>query len=291
MKSFAKKSSIFFLFFVLFFTLLNLSYLGILVLTDYDFIKRYESLRLSNPKYDLLVLGNSLPEYGFDTEFLTSKGINSYNLAIIGNSCRSSYVQLNEYLQQNSHRPKYVLHCIASWSESFENDGIHPIIEFSMDNHVYGISDIPIMKFRWFGVEILKKIISSKHRKTNVSHGQVKSPKVVPDHTDYKTHQIDIEKIEDSYWIGEIARLCNENEIEIIVIEMPGIKEEQNISDIGPNALNFKNGHSAILYNFNSQDFCMFMNSDLDWCGMSHLSQFGAESFTNEVLLTNLFDN
>ena len=69
------------MFFTLFFILINLFYFGIIASTDWDFKKRLESLRFDNPDFELLVIGNSFPGYGIDTEFLTSHGIKSYNLS------------------------------------------------------------------------------------------------------------------------------------------------------------------------------------------------------------------
>ncbi len=73
MKKFAKESLFFLLFFVAFFLLINFLYLIIIVSTDWDFRKRIEALKLGNPVYELLVLGNSFPEYGIDNELLTRK--------------------------------------------------------------------------------------------------------------------------------------------------------------------------------------------------------------------------
>jgi hypothetical protein len=280
MKKFAIKSLLFLLYFLFFFVVVNFLYLGIIALTDWDFRKRIEALKFDNPDFELLVLGNSLPEYGVDTELLTLLGIKSYNMAIIGNSDETSYIQLNEYLTKYSKMPKYVIFGIASYSNPFYNKGIQPVVEFTMKDHEYDWNDIPVSKFRWFGVEILKKIISSDYRKTKISYGQIKTPKVVADKSLFKVSYLDILKIESAYWIGEVAKLCNQKGIELIIIEMPGQKENQNLSDIGPYKLNFYNGYPATLFNLNSRNFCVILDPDEDWCGMSHLSQYGANRIT-----------
>jgi hypothetical protein len=206
MRKFAKKSLIFILYFILFFVLINILYLGIIALTDWDFRKRIEALTFKDPDFELLVLGNSLPEYGIDTELLTSHGIKAYNLAIIGNSDETSYIQLQEYLANYPTKPRYVLYGIASYSDPFYNKGIQPVVEFTMKGHKYRWNDIPVSKFRWFGVEILKKIISRNHRHTTISYGQIKTPKIVPDNTTYQDQHLDTHRIESSYWIGEVAK-------------------------------------------------------------------------------------
>ena len=42
------------------------------------------------------------------------------------------------------------------------------MVEFTMKGHKYTINDIPIFKFKWLGVDILKKIVSSTYRNTEV---------------------------------------------------------------------------------------------------------------------------
>lgn len=284
MKKFVKKVLFFSLFFLLFFIFLNSVFLGILVLTDWDFRKRIESLNFVNPDFELLVLGSSLPEYGIDTELLSAELIKSYNLSLIGNPVRSSFIQLNEYLTKYSKKPKYVLLGFNSSLEGFDSDLNQPIVEFTMKPHNFDIHDIPIIKFRWFGVDFLKKVLSNGHRKTRISFGQIKSLRVKSDKSNYNELNLDLEKYDSSYWFGEIARLCSQNGIKLIIIEMPGERGIQNQTEIGPYTLNFGNGHSAILYNFNNQEFCSIFNVNEDWVGISHFNEIGARKFTKELL-------
>jgi hypothetical protein len=284
MKKFARKSLLFTLFFTLFFVLINSIYLGIIALTDWDFMKRLESLRFDNPDFELLVIGNSFPEYGIDSEFLTSKGIKSYNLGIVGSSDETSYIQLNEYLTRYKQKPNYVLLGVNSYLDPFNNVGIEPIVDFTMKGHKYSFNDVPLIKFKWLGVEIIKKILSSKHRSAKLSYGQVKFQKATTDHTSFNETYLDINKVESSYWIGEFVKLCTQSGIKLVIIEMPGLKETQNLSEVGPYPLKFKNGYSATMYNFNSQVFCEIFDIDKDWVGRSHLNETGAAKFTKELL-------
>jgi hypothetical protein len=284
MKKFAGRLFVFGLFFVLFFILINFFYLVIIAFTDWDFIKRLEFLKFDNPDFELLVFGNSFSEYGIDTELLNSQGIKSYNMALVGSSHQTSYIQLNEYLAKCSKRPQYVLLCINSFEYTFNNAGIQPIVEFTMKDHVYGVNDIPVSKFRWLGLEFLKKIVNSKYRKVKINYGQIKYPFVTSDNSDFKELYLNTQKIESSHWIGEIAKFCNQNGLELIIAEMPGMKETQNLSEIGPYILHFNNGFSAVLYNFGSRDFCKFIDARKDWGGMSHFNQFGAAKFTKELI-------
>jgi hypothetical protein len=254
------------------------------MLTDWDFKKRIESMKFENPDFELLVLGNSFPEYGVDTELMTANGIKSYNLGIVGSSDETSFIQLKEYLTNYSTKPHHVLFCIASNTDPFYNKGIEPIVEFTMKNQVVNLKDIPISKFRWLGVEVLKKICSERHRKTKTTFGQIKSPKITPDNSDYKQLHLDIKKIESTVWIGEIAKLCKNKGIELTIIEMPGMRDTQNLTEIGPYTLKFKNGFDAVLYNFNYQGFCTIFDPATDWGGLSHLNQVGAAKFTKELI-------
>ena len=284
MKKFTKKLLSFLLFFLMVFTVLNMLYLLVLAITDWDFRKRIEALRFENPGFELLVLGNSRAEYGVDTELLTSSGIKSYNLSLIGNSERTCYIQLNEYLSKHTVKPGYVFVVLNSTLDEIDRSGIQPIVEFTMAGHKYGINDIPVSKFRWFSVEVLKKMVSKRFRITEITYGQVKSLGRIPDNSDYKENYLDIKKYESSYWIGEIARLCIINGIEIKIVEIPAVKESQNLSDSGPYKLDFKNGYSTQLYNFNSRDFCSIIDPENDWGGLSHLNKSGSAKFTKVLL-------
>lgn len=268
------------------FIVINVLYLALLVYTDWNFKKRIESLSFKNPGYELLVLGNSLAMDGFDTELLTSYGLKSYNLAIGGSSIKTNYVQLNEYLTKNEKKPKYVILGLGSYMSSSEDGTVHPIVEFTMGGHRFTRNDLPIVKFQWLGVEFAKKIISSNHRNARLSYGQLKFQKKVPDSTKYTNRALNIKYYQNSYYIAEIAKICIENGIEFIIIEMPGYFNTQNQSEIGPTELSLENGCMVNLYNFNSKDFCEMFNSDEDWIGNSHLNEYGAVKFTKEVFKT-----
>lgn len=285
MKKFLKKSLRFSLFFALSFIIVNFFYLVIIAATDWDFSKRLESLKFINPDFELLVMGNSFPVYGIDTELLTSQGIKSYNLGLVGNSVKTCYFQLNEYLTKYSKRPQYVLLGLNSLlDDPWDSDGIEPIVEFTMKGHKYCMKDVPILKFKWLGKEVLKKIFSDTHRKTKIIYGQIKYPKITPDKTNYKKLYLDIQKFESSNWIGEIVKLCSQNGIEIKIVNMPGFRETQNLSEIGPYKLYFNNGYSAVLYNFNGQDFCKKFDAVKDWSGISHFNEIGASKLTEDLV-------
>lgn len=286
MKNFIIKSFIFTCFFACFFVLINIIYIVIIASTDFNFIKRFEALKFDNPDFELLVLGASLPQDGIDTELLTLSGIKSYNTTIDGSTIRTDYVQLKEYLTKYAKRPKVVLLGVNSFLDPLKDEGIHPIVEVTMKDYQFRLKDAPVLKFKWLGFEFLKKIVSKKHRNAKLSYGQLKFQKTNPDNTTYSDKYINIKIFESSHWIGEIAKLCNQYGIDLIILEMPGFKETQNLSKPGPFKLSFNNGCSANLYNFNSRLFCKIFNPDKDWIGNSHLNEFGAKKFTEELINT-----
>lgn len=287
MKKIVYKIAVFLIFFLLFSVILNSVFLAVIASTDWDFMKRRQSLNFENPEFELLVLGASMSEYAFDTEALTSSGVKSFNLSLVGNSVKTAYVQISEYLSMYQIRPTIVILGVNSFLEDFDGEGIQPVVEFTMKGHKYGIKDIPITKFNWAGMELLKKAVLSEYRKTTVTFGHKKSIKTIPDNSGYESKYLELKKYESALWINKIAELCNSYEIEFVIIDLPGVKETQNDSSIGPYAINFGDGSEAILFNLNSREFCNFIDYDKDWAGLSHFNKFGAKRFTEKLI--NIF--
>jgi len=283
MKSFLIKAGWFLGFFTLFFVLVNFIYLGAIKKTDFDFRKRLESTRFVEPDFELLVLGASTSLDAFNTELLNEKGIKSYNLALGGSTIRTNLVQLNDYIDMYSKKPRYVLLGLNSPMQDFDNDLIHPIVEVTQEDHEYRIEDVPILKFKWLGFEFLKKVVSKSHRTLEIVYGQIQVPWTVPDFSSYVDQYLDLGKFESSYWLKELATLCHKHEMELIVLEMPGFRSTQNLSEKGPYTISFNSGTSTEIYNLNSREFCEIFDSDGDWLANSHLNQFGAIKFTEEV--------
>jgi hypothetical protein len=81
-----------------------------------------------------------------------------------------------------------------------------------------------------------------------------------------------------------MAYLCSQNNIDFIIIELPGVNETQNRSAIGPYNLVVNDQDSVVLYNFNSYEFCRFIDPEKDWAGLSHLNKYGAMKFTKRLI-------
>lgn len=282
---FAKKILWFLAFFVLFTLLINTLFLVLIASTDWDFLKRRESLTFDNPDFELLVLGTSLAEYGIDTQYLTRSGIKSYNMAFVGSSIRTSFIQLDEYISNFPNRPQFVLLGMNSYLERFGSNGIQPVVEFTMKGHRYGAKDLPISKFNWAGLELIKRLLRRSYRETYVSLGQKKCAYYEPDLSVWKENELNLQEYETAKWISEISGLCADNGMKLILIEMPGVRETQNASQVGPYKIKYDKGGEALLFNFNNKEFCDFINNETDWAGLSHFNKFGAEKFTSELLV------
>lgn len=285
MKKLLLRSISFTFFFIIFFSLVNAIFFLTIALTDWDWKKRIESLRFENPDYEILVLGSSLTQYDVDTEFLSSQGLKSYNFALVGNTVRGSYIQLHEYLTKYSQKPQCVIFGGNSYMEKLDGEKIQPVVEYTMKGYKYRLDDFPLLRFtKWFGGEILKKVFSRKHRQTIVSYGQIKREKITPDNTQFSSKYLDINLYQSSHWMSEIVKLCNREGIEIVLVEVPGVNETQNVSDVGPYILTYDNKYTAKLYNLNSRDFCSFIDPAKDWVGDSHFNPEGARKFTEKLL-------
>jgi hypothetical protein len=274
----------FVIFFIFFSILLNSVYIIVIMTTDWDFRKRIETLKFDNPDFDILILGSSLAQYGIDTELMTSNGIKSYNMALVGNSIKTCYIQLNEYINRYATKPRFVILAANSYLEEFNQEGIHPVVEFTMKNQEIDFKDIPLSKFRWQGTELFKKAFSGEYRKGYVSLGQLRRYKTVRDDSDYKRLDLDFEKYKSAKWLGKMAQLCNKEQIELIIIEMPGVNETRNSNNTGPFQIVFSNNFSSIIYNMNSVEFCKYIDPQTDWVGLSHLNNIGAAKFTMEII-------
>jgi hypothetical protein len=153
-----------------------------------------------------------------------------------------------------------------------------------MDGHEFGIEDIPISKFRWLGFEVFKRLISKDHRRARLVQGQLRIQKTVGDRTKYKDQELNLQMFESSYWLGELARLCADNSIQLFIVEMPGYRETLNQSGLGPHTITFKNDYKAKVYNFAAKEISDAFDPEGDWVANSHLNQKGAVTFTQMLV-------
>ena len=104
MKKYLQKSALAFLLLVV------INVVAFFVLTAFNPVikKVRESSNFKNKQYELLVFGNSMALDGFDCDYLSQKGIDSYNFATGGSHMSSSLTQLKEYLKFNQ-KPKIII--------------------------------------------------------------------------------------------------------------------------------------------------------------------------------------
>ncbi|MEM8907228.1 MAG: hypothetical protein AAGD05_05215 [Bacteroidota bacterium] len=229
------------------------------------------------------MIGNSLAMDGIDTEYLSEQGLSAYNLAIGGASIKTSGVQLSEYLAQAERKPKVVLLGLSSCiDQDFDHSGINPIVDFTRNNHAYSWRDIPMIRFRWLAIALLKKVVSPAHRDARVVAGQLKIKRRSVDRSNYSSKRPSIwsaDSYRQSTMLNHVAQLCQSQDIPLIAIEMPGFKKTQNDIPLGPYSID----PAFQLYNFNNRHFCETFDAPTDWLGDNHLNEQGARRFTEHL--------
>jgi hypothetical protein len=277
------------------FALTNFLYIEVLKKTDWSLSKVYKILHFEDKDFDYLFLGASLTLDGIDAQYLTNKGIDSYNFGTQGTSIRSSYIQLNHYLKNNK-KPEVVLLGVGSLSKSYKDYNNEftisvPYQYFYFDNKL-SFENLPMVKFRGLAIENLKQVVSKEHREAEFVRGQLRIKKKVPDNTKYK-QKLDSE-IHVSYYEGashlfKIDSVCKKNDIKFLVLEMPGFKKTQNLIPVGPHKLWDETHDTIVLYNLNNKDLVSeLIDSKNDWLGNSHLNQYGAKKLTKYIYDTIL---
>lgn len=282
MKKFIKKVALFLLLFIT----INIFYLIIIQKIDWNYSKRIEALNMDDPKYDVLVLGNSLAMDGIDAKYLSNNGYSSYSIAIGGSSLKTNYIQLQDYLSLYKHKPKIVILGLGSYINNLQSEGnINPIVDFTMINkNNYTTDDIPVIKFKWLFKENLKKIFSKTHRDAIIVNGQLRFSKSVPDNTNMtKENNFPIDEYMYSKGLKSIINICNANDIKLVVLEMPGFKKTRHETQHKCYVID-KEFNNGFLYDFNYGELGESFNDKEDWIGNSHLNDKGARKFTKYLL-------
>lgn len=263
---------------------INIIYLFVIQKTDWNYKKRLEALNFKKPTFDLLVFGNSLTMDGVDTDYLTKHNYNSYNMSIGGATIKTSYIQLKEYLESYSYKPKYVIYGMGSYIDYGKIEQVHPIVEFTKKNKNYTIGDIPMLRFKWTFKELLRKIISKKHREAKIVKGQLRFEKLTIDQTKLNTkNQFSLKKYTESKYIKKLIDICNLNNIKLILVEMPGSKSVRHLKEFDCMVLDSKN-QNGILFDFNTIDYGRSYDTKKYWISNHHLNAVGARKFTKDLI-------
>lgn len=232
----------------------------------------------------MLIIGNSFAMDGFDAELITENGISAYNLAISGASLKTNMLQLKEYLTTNPIKPKYVILGVGSYFKYFGNDDIHPIVDFTSVDKKYGIKDLPLIRFKWLFKEFLKKVVSKPHREAELVLGQLRTSKIETDTSKYNlSNKFPVDEFVSNKYIASILRICNENNIRLFIVEMPGFKGVRHSISVNDLILDTvtKNG---IIIDLNTIEEGEIFIENEDWIGNSHLNMNGAKKFTKLFL-------
>lgn len=268
--------------FVLVLIVINLLYLKLVRTTDWNFAKRVESLELNDPQHDLLVIGNSLPMDGVDTEYLSRRGISSYNLSLGGATFRTSHLQLVEYLNRYDHKPAVVLLGGSTEIGNFDSDRISGVVEVTIEGNARDSWYVPMLKFKGMFFEMLKKIVSAPHREAYLIGGQLRFARVTPDETSFRDFQpFDLQIYQNSTQLSEIMETCKSHDIQLIVVEMPGFMKTRHRESWHSEALT-KDG--VVFLDCNTVEYCQIFDSERDWIGNNHLNSSGARKFTKSLL-------
>ena len=276
--------------------MVNVLYQLVIQKIDSNFYKAIEIKNFEDENFKCIVLGNSLTLDGIDTEYLTNKGISSYNFALAGSTLKSNYIQLNHYISYNS-KPKIVLLGLGSSLKNYGNikssNAIHPIIDFCYGGFKERFDNLPMIKFKWLATENLKKLVSKQHREAKLVLGQLRIRRKVPDQTKYRAklkQEITFDDYKGAKYMFKIDSICKSNNIKLVIVEMPGYKNTRNEVPVGPNLITNKDD-SLYIYNLNNKILCdSLFDPENDWLGNSHLNQYGAKKLTKYIYKNVLLD-
>ena len=273
------------LLFVVIVVVFNIVYLQYLKKYDTEVSKALLISKMKNKDFDCVILGHSIPLDGIDTEYLTNKGISSYNFALGGANIEASYIQLLNYLKFN--KTKCVILGLSPGRnyKTFTPPPMHPAIEYAYNKTDYfSLMSIPVVKFQWRAIEVIKKMLSKDHREAKIVLGQLRTAKTIPDHSRYKEQpkkNINIDDFKNAKYLFKIDSLCKSNNIPFIALGMPGYKSTQNEFKLGMHELKYTNGNKLYYINMNNKEFCAkTFDTNKDWLGNSHLNEYGARKFT-----------
>lgn len=274
------------------FVAVNFLYLFLLPRIDWDFAKAKEASELKGRDIKLLVFGNSTAMDGINTELLSKHFGPSYNFSIGGATLQANYVQLKNYLDNNT-APEKVLLFLSSAHLSYKKGNfVNPIVEYYYggSENTRGLQEIPLFKFRWLFVENVKKLLSAEHRSAKLVQGQLRIKKTIPDNSILK--QTVVACNDKEFYTGEgfefmwqMAALCKEKNIELFIFEMPCWKDAQNdCSDLSVVKLVNGKNFSIQIQNLNNYHLCdSLIDAKTNWLSRNHLNYNGSLKVTGFV--------
>ncbi len=272
------------------FVVLNVFYLIILSKIDWDFSKTKKIHSFKDEKFKVVVLGNSTALDGIDAELISTRFGATYNFAIGGASLETNFIQLVKYLKSNR-PPSKVLVGLSSCHNNYNNImEVNPIVDYYYDSLLLPVTikDVPLFKFRWLFIENIKKLLSRDHRNAIVVDGQLRISKSVTDKSFYSLGAVQCLQ-EDDYlkpgykYLHQIAEVCIQNGIQLIVFEMPCWKKSQNECEDVYVSENIEKGFK--IFNFNHKVLAGSMYEvKSDWLSENHLNTSGSKKLTSLII-------
>ena len=275
---------------VLFLTILvlfNFLYLEYLKKYDMELSKGIRISKMKNEDFACVILGNSVVLDGIDAGYLTQNGVSAYNFALGGANMETSYIQLSKFIKYNKTKCAVLGLSPGRNYKTFIPPPLHPVVEYSYDlMDKWSIRSMPVIKFQWLAIETFKNVVSKDHRNATDVLGQLRTEKTIPDYTNYPeqtTEQISLDDFVKANYLFKIDSLCDANDIDFLVIDMPGYKDTQNHIPFGLHVLR-KDDIEINYINFNNKQFCAeTFDTQKDWLGNSHLNQYGAVKLTEHL--------
>lgn len=289
MKMFLKKC----LFFLGIIVVLNAIYLFLLVSFSPGFKKVHDISTFKNKEYDLIIVGNSMALDGVDANYISERGIKTYNLAVAGNHVSTTLQMMEHYLENNKPPKMVVIGLSSAVGKSYLNPVAYhnPEVDFFYKPDLWeNIKNPPMLKFQWLAVDMVKILISKEHRNARMENGQWRTEKIIPDNSSFNSKK-DEPNYYDNVYLQKLVVLCEKQNIKIVMVEMTGSKSSQNSIPFVKDYAVFKD-RKLTIYNLNNHEIATsIIDSNTDWLAPDHLNVFGAKKETQflfeEIIQSN----
>jgi glutaredoxin-related protein len=271
---------------------INIVFFYFIKFTNLEFRKAEDISKFKGKDYTCIIIGNSLALDGFDTKFLTEKGISSYNFAVGGATLLTSLLQLERYLQFNS-PPKVVLLGLRTrfLNNNLDSKVINPVIGYFYQDQGLTLESLPVVQFKWLATTAAKNLVSSEHRNAEMVFGQYRITRAVPDESKPKVQEdpLDYQTISSSMDLQRLTELSNKYKFEIVIFEMPLFR---NLRNNRPefDVIEIQGFAPIPVINVNRNEVVEgLFEPKTDWLGNSHLNVKGGRKFTEFIYDRYLF--
>ena len=253
--------------------------------------KSVDVLKLKNKDYDIIFMGNSVPQQGINPAVVDSLiGVNSYNMAIGGGSILENELMLRNYLIFNK-KPKLVVYGMlvneVSWGGS-----LRPTFRYNFDKNIRGyynaklnkisakrdlsthLNIVPLYRYRVALEHALKFIIDPIGRNYTYYKGFLRTKVVKKLPEKLPKHEAGIN--EDAY--RSFMNFTESKDIKTLIIELPNSKSF-NEATLGRDAvlqiIKTQSDLGFVSFNQNIEQYTPEM-----WQGINHFNIKGADKFS-----------